>query len=85
MLPKAGYLSWFTASARVQENSPVVLVLRCLDAEASELAWAQAETARQQLSLFGLAPPTKKGQPHGWPLRHPGGVPPYSAAVISGV
>jgi hypothetical protein len=38
----------------VQESDgPVVFVLQWLDAEASGPAWAQAETDRRQLSLFG--------------------------------
>jgi hypothetical protein len=38
----------------VQESSgPVAFVLQWLDAEAAGQARAQAETGRQQLSLFG--------------------------------
>lgn len=49
-----GYLSWFTSPALVQDSGgPVAFVLQWLDAEASGPAWAQAETGRRQLSLFG--------------------------------
>ncbi|ONF47353.1 hypothetical protein [Methylobacterium radiotolerans] len=49
-----GYLSWFTSPALVQDSGgPVAFVLQWLDAEASGPAWAQAETDRRQLSLFG--------------------------------
>ena len=53
-ITETGYLSWFTAPALVQESGgPVAFVLQWLNAEASGLAWAQAETDRQQLSLIG--------------------------------
>ncbi|UYW31249.1 hypothetical protein [Methylorubrum extorquens] len=53
-ITETGYLSWLTAPELVQETgAPVAFVLQWLDAEASGLAWAQAETDRQQLSLFG--------------------------------
>ncbi|MCY1640685.1 hypothetical protein [Methylorubrum sp. SL192] len=52
-ITETGYLSWFTAPALVQESGrPIAFVLQWLDAEASGPAWAQAETDRQQLSLF---------------------------------
>ena len=52
-ITETGYLSWFTAPALVQESDgPVASVLQWLDADASGLAWAQAESDRQQLSLF---------------------------------
>ncbi|GAA0270357.1 hypothetical protein GCM10008965_42850 [Methylorubrum aminovorans] len=66
-----------------ESGGQVALVLQWLDAEAAGPAWAQAEIDRQQLSLSGRAPPTKKGQPPGWPLHRSRDVPPYSAAVIS--
>lgn len=85
-ITEIGDLSWFTVPALVQESGgPVAIVLQWLDAEAAGPAWAQAEIDRQQLSLFCWAPPTKRGQPLGWPLRRSRDVPPYSAAVISGV
>lgn len=68
-----------------ESGGPVAFVLQWLDAEAFSPAWAQAETDWQQLSLFGCAPPTEKGQPPGWPFRRSRDVQPYSAAVISGV
>ncbi|CAO4137927.1 D-glycerate 2-kinase [Methylorubrum thiocyanatum] len=53
-ITETGYLSWFTAPALVQESGgPVAFVLQWLDAEAAGPAWAEAETDRRQLSLFG--------------------------------
>lgn len=53
-ITETGYLSWFTAPTLVRDGGgPVAFVLCWLDAEASGPAWAQAETDRQQLSLFG--------------------------------
>ena len=53
-ITETGYLSWFTAPALVQESGgPVAFVLQWLGTEVSRPAWAQAETDRQQLSLFG--------------------------------
>lgn len=53
-ITETGYLSWFTSPTLVQENGgPAAFVLQWLDAEASGPAWAQAQSDRQQLSLFG--------------------------------
>ncbi|MFY9289681.1 MAG: hypothetical protein WAP03_03100 [Methylorubrum rhodinum] len=53
-ITETGYLSWFTSPALMQESGgPVAFVLQWLGTEVSRPAWAQAETDRQQLSLFG--------------------------------